>query len=77
MAMGGKLTLSDDSHGMAQVGLNFGRVSDYLKSMGVRELYYLERQVQDSGTESKLPLLVRQVRFTGLGDACFPSSVLN
>jgi histidinol-phosphatase (PHP family) len=77
MALGGKLTLSDDSHGVAQVGLNFGRVSDYLKSMGVRELYYLERQVQDLGTKSKLPLLVTQVPYTGLDNACFPSSVLN
>jgi histidinol-phosphatase (PHP family) len=77
MAMGGKLTLSDDSHGVAQVGLNFGRVSDYLKSLGVSELYYLERQAQDLGTESRLPLLVSKIPFTGLDNACFPSTVLN
>lgn len=77
MTMGGKLTLSDDSHGVAQVGLNFRRVSDYLKSLGVRELYSLERQAQDLGTESKLPLLVTKVPFTGMDDASFPSSVLN
>ena len=77
MAMGGKLTLSDDSHGVAQVGLNFGVVSKYLRSLGVRELYYLERQVQDLGTESKLPLLVKKAPFTGLDDAGFPSSVFS
>lgn len=75
MAMGGKLTLSDDSHGVAQVGLNFGGVSRYLKSLGVEDLYYLERQDQDSEAQSALPLLVKKVSFTGLDDASFPSSV--
>jgi hypothetical protein len=77
MTMGGKFTLSDDSHGVAQIGLNFGRVSDYLKCLGVRELYYLDRQAQDSGTEPKLPLLATKALFTGLDDACFPSTALN
>jgi histidinol-phosphatase (PHP family) len=75
--MGGKLTLSDDSHGVAQVGLNFGRVSDYLISLGVRELCYLERPAQHLGTESRLPLLVAKAPFKGLDNACFPSTVLN
>jgi histidinol-phosphatase (PHP family) len=75
MDMGGKFTLSDDSHGVAQVGLNFGGASDYLKSLGVMDLYYLERQGQDLETESKLPLLVKKVPFTGLENARFPSSV--
>jgi hypothetical protein len=57
--MGGRFTLSDDSHGVAQVGLNFERVLDYLKSLGVTELYYLERQEQDLRTQSKLTLVVR------------------
>jgi len=73
--MGGKFTLSDDSHGVAQVGLNFERVLDYLKSLGVTELYYLERQEQDLRTQSKLTLVVKKVPFTGLGGASFPSTV--
>jgi hypothetical protein len=77
MAMGGNFTLSDDSHGVAQVGLNFGRVSDYLKSLGVRELCHLERQAHDLGTESKLPLVVKKMPFMGLDGECFPYSVLN
>jgi histidinol-phosphatase (PHP family) len=76
MAMGGKLTLSDDSHGVSQVGLNFGAVSKYLKRLGVKDLYYLERQGQDSEAQSKLRLLVKKVPFAGLDDASFPSSVL-
>lgn len=58
------------------MGLNFGRVSNYLNSLGVMDLYYLERQAQDLGTESKLPPLVKEVPFAGLDDAHFPFSVL-
>lgn len=39
--MGGKICLSDDSHGIAQVGLNYGRMMDYLVEMGVEEIWYL------------------------------------
>jgi histidinol-phosphatase (PHP family) len=73
--MGGKLTLSDDSHGVAQIGLNFGRVSDYLQSLGVTKLYCLDRQVRDLRTGSKLPVFVKKVPFKGLDGASFPSSV--
>jgi histidinol-phosphatase (PHP family) len=40
LRIGGKFTLSDDSHGVAQVGLNFERVQGYLESIGVETLYY-------------------------------------
>ncbi|KAL5352205.1 hypothetical protein ACLOAV_002152 [Pseudogymnoascus australis] len=43
LAHGGKFTLSDDSHGVAQVGLNFERVKTYLEDVGVETLWYLER----------------------------------
>jgi histidinol-phosphatase (PHP family) len=39
--MGGLLTLSDDSHGIAQVGTNYERAIGYLESLGVKELYAL------------------------------------
>ena len=42
LRMGGKLTLSDDSHGIAQVGTNFERAFAYLESLGVKELFLLE-----------------------------------
>lgn len=42
LKMGGKLTLSDDSHGIAQVGTNFERAFEYLESLGVKELFLLE-----------------------------------
>lgn len=41
MELGGRICLSDDSHGIAQVGLNYGRMRDYLVSMGVKEVWHL------------------------------------
>lgn len=37
----GRFTLSDDSHGVEQVGLNFSRVLDSIKRAGIKELAYL------------------------------------
>lgn len=42
LRIGGKLTLSDDSHGITQVGTNFKRAVGYLETLGVRELWLLE-----------------------------------
>ncbi|KAI9882408.1 MAG: hypothetical protein M1823_005847 [Watsoniomyces obsoletus] len=39
----GRLTLSDDSHAVEQVGLNYQRTLEYLDELGVTTLYYLER----------------------------------
>jgi histidinol-phosphatase (PHP family) len=55
--MGGKFTLSDDSHGIAQVGTNFGRAIEYLESLGVKEVYTFERsEATESGGEKGLSL---------------------
>lgn len=40
---GARLTLSDDTHTPENVGLNYWRVFEYLKSHDIRDLYYLER----------------------------------
>ncbi|KAJ7120212.1 Polymerase/histidinol phosphatase-like protein [Mycena epipterygia] len=39
---GGRLTLSDDSHGPHAVGLNYARLPEYLQRAGVAELWFLE-----------------------------------
>ncbi|KAG9233103.1 putative histidinol-phosphatase [Amylocarpus encephaloides] len=41
--MGGKFTLSDDSHAVAQVGTNYGRIFRYMESLGVEDVWTLER----------------------------------
>lgn len=33
--------LSDDSHGKDAVGLNYGRLGDYLKLSGIAQIYHL------------------------------------
>ncbi|KAL2165096.1 hypothetical protein VTH06DRAFT_392 [Thermothelomyces fergusii] len=42
--MGGRFTFSDDSHGTAQVATHYRRGLDYLESLGVREVWTLERR---------------------------------
>ncbi|KAJ5807075.1 Histidinol-phosphatase [Penicillium riverlandense] len=41
VARGGRFCLSDDSHGVDQVGLNFHRVLDFLDKAGISSLHYL------------------------------------
>lgn len=41
MSLGGRVCLSDDSHGVAFVGLNYGPMREYLVSRGVRSVWYL------------------------------------
>ncbi|KAK4192427.1 Polymerase/histidinol phosphatase-like protein [Podospora australis] len=43
LKMGGKFTFSDDSHGVAQVMTNYGRGIEYLESLGVEDVWTLER----------------------------------
>ncbi|GAB0137411.1 hypothetical protein EsDP_00005676 [Epichloe bromicola] len=40
----GKFTMSDDCHGIAQVGTNYARGLSYLESLGVKNLWTFERQ---------------------------------
>jgi len=51
LAMGGKLTLSDDSHGIDQVGTNFGRAVEFLESLGVVEVFLLEAKDHVKGLD--------------------------
>ncbi|EPQ50302.1 histidinol phosphate phosphatase H [Gloeophyllum trabeum ATCC 11539] len=42
LQLGGRLVLSDDSHGPQAVGLNYDLVKEYLTNMGVTQLHYLQ-----------------------------------
>jgi histidinol-phosphatase (PHP family) len=76
LKLGGRLTLSDDSHGVAQVGLNFQLVTKYLEGLGVEDLYFLERPAEDTESLSKSPLLVKKLPLAGLLDGLrYPSNV--
>lgn len=41
--MGGKFTMSDDSHGIAHVATNYSRAITYLESLGVSDVWTLRR----------------------------------
>lgn len=62
---GGRVCLSDDSHGIAQVGLNYGRMKDYLVSMGVKEVWHLvgaeEKEQGDEPVGNRGRVLARRV----------------
>ena len=51
--MGGKLTLSDDAHGVDQVGACYEEAFEFLESLGVEELWFLG--VRTAG-EERAPL---------------------
>ncbi|OJJ46478.1 hypothetical protein ASPZODRAFT_166724 [Penicilliopsis zonata CBS 506.65] len=50
LARGGRFCLSDDSHGVDQVGLNFHRVVDFLDTVGIKTLHHL--QLADATSQS-------------------------
>ena len=55
--MGGRFTFSDDSHGIGQVATNYLRGLDYVQSLGVKELWTLERRPHpgtEGGVKSEL-----------------------
>ncbi|KAF2971133.1 hypothetical protein GQX73_g2437 [Xylaria multiplex] len=46
LSLDGKFTLSDDSHGIAQLGTNYARALDFLSSLDVSTLWTLRREPQ-------------------------------
>lgn len=41
--LGGRFALSDDSHGPHAVGLNYDRLSNYLRRLEIDDIWFLER----------------------------------
>jgi len=70
--MGGRICLSDDSHGIAQVGLNYGRMKSYLEEMDVKEIWHLvpnkERRDGDEVVGNRGRVIARRMAdWTGHG----------
>ncbi|KAH8808989.1 histidinol-phosphatase-like protein [Xylogone sp. PMI_703] len=62
LKMGGKFTLSDDSHGIDHVGTNYKKAFDYLDSLGVKEVYLPRRDATGvSGQDGRAPLTIEAV----------------
>ncbi|KAJ1970751.1 hypothetical protein H4R35_005679 [Dimargaris xerosporica] len=50
IAKGGRLTLSDDSHGSNDVALHYTELYRYLKEMGVQTVYYIGSKAVDAAS---------------------------
>lgn len=50
LELGGRFTLSDDSHGPLAVGLHYDKAYNYLRERGVEQMWYLaEAEEGDAG----------------------------
>lgn len=50
MSLGGRFTLSDDSHGMAQVGTNYGRLLYFIRKAEIKEIWFADREAPSENT---------------------------
>ncbi|KAF1980062.1 histidinol phosphate phosphatase H [Bimuria novae-zelandiae CBS 107.79] len=41
--MGGRFAMSDDSHGTDQIGTNYPRLLQFMRKVGIKELFYVDR----------------------------------
>lgn len=71
LSLGGRFCLSDDSHGIDQVGLNFHRVLDFVETVGISTLHYLQLSETDADTASSVDgrFPRTQVASIGVADA--------
>lgn len=53
LKLGGKFTMSDDSHGTSHVATNYRRGLAYLKTLGVEEVWTLERKYSRAANGSR------------------------
>lgn len=71
--MGGQFTLSDDSHGIAQVATHYAQTMTFLQRNGIDELIYFEKTATESSPlgdatsnprTTKKPVSVKDLRET-------------
>ncbi|KAK4159800.1 Polymerase/histidinol phosphatase-like protein [Cladorrhinum sp. PSN259] len=60
IAMGGRFTFSDDSHGVAQISTNYLKGLEYLEGVGVGEVWTLERKTHPGVREGRKSELVEK-----------------
>lgn len=71
--MGGKFTLSDDSHCVGHVCTNYAQTMDFLEELGVNEVYVLEEQENSSSSQSKSELVSVPVDLSVIKDGLVSS----
>ncbi|APA13092.1 hypothetical protein SS1G_08612 [Sclerotinia sclerotiorum 1980 UF-70] len=70
--LGGKFTLSDDSHGIGHVGTNFVKAIDYLESLQVQKLYTFERNTKAGSNEVTKVLTLKSVLVSSVKETFIP-----
>ncbi|KAI9722468.1 MAG: histidinolphosphatase [Chrysothrix sp. TS-e1954] len=55
LRLGGVFVMSDDSHGVDQVGTHYTQIRSFLRTLGLQELGYLEKGKAGSVLVNKLP----------------------
>lgn len=48
--LGGRFTLSDDSHGIDQVGTNYNRLLAFIRKAGIQDIHFLKREEIKAGS---------------------------
>ncbi|KAI9055136.1 hypothetical protein LZ554_000100 [Drepanopeziza brunnea f. sp. 'monogermtubi'] len=69
LKLGGRLTMSDDSHGIGHVGTNFDRAIGYLESLGVEEVFTLNGKDEAAG---RVAVSVKSVALKDVKDTFRP-----
>ncbi|CRG91462.1 histidinol-phosphatase (PHP family) [Talaromyces islandicus] len=55
LSMGGRFCMSDDSHGVEQVGYGFRQVLEFVDRAGITTLHYLDISKGEDGPDSRFP----------------------
>ncbi|KAL2832448.1 polymerase/histidinol phosphatase-like protein [Aspergillus cavernicola] len=58
LARGGRFCLSDDSHGLDQVGLNYHRVLEFVDKVGISTLHHLDLADGETPADERFPRTV-------------------
>lgn len=62
--LGGRFTLSDDSHFTVHVATNYERTVHFLETIGVQEVHVLERLDRPLDSERRTELLIKAVQLS-------------
>ena len=66
VAKGGRFTLSDDAHGIDQVGTHFSKALDFAESLPIQTLAYLQRSLSSSSNISSEHVLIGEITLNDL-----------
>lgn len=70
--MGGRFCMSDDSHGIEQVGFGYQQVLDFVTQTGITDIHYLDLSEEGAAFDTRFPSTrIRSVSFEQLKQKAF------